>query len=231
MTLNRPHVSCKSVTYFNKQTVCSSIDAKHFLADGFIAVWAIRRLCAVQTADKTDFVLLRLKNSNSFLAMRKNIKHYSSLLKCWRSSSPTTYIYIYDPDTTARCKSGHGISDNEITVLKLALRGLKLASVVMTLCSTRFNIQELHALPTECLSICYAQLSNGNYFPSQHYKSNGVSVYFPTNALSNTTHLAHMKTSVDTCFGNKVSCTESYCKRGAQANLLIYALFIFISLI
>ena len=85
-----------------------------------------------------DFVLLRLKNSNSFLAMRKNIKHYSCLLKCWRSSSPTTYTY--DPDTTARCKSGHGISDNEITVLELTLRVLKLASIVMTLRSTMFNI-------------------------------------------------------------------------------------------
>lgn len=157
MTLNRPHVSCKTVPYFSKQTVCSSIDAKRYLADGFIAIWAIGRLCGAQTADKTDFVLLRLKNSNSFLAMEKNIKHYSCLLQCWRSSSPTTYIYIYmTPDTTARCKSGHGISDNEITVLKLILRGLKLASVVMTLRTSRFNIQELHALPTECLSVCHA---------------------------------------------------------------------------
>jgi len=60
------------------------------------------------------------------------------MLPCWRSSRPITCIY--DPDTIARCKSGHGISDNEIKVLKLTLRGLKFASVVMNLRSTRFNI-------------------------------------------------------------------------------------------
>ena len=145
MTLNRPHVSCQTVTHFNTQTVCSSKDAKRYLADGFIAIWAIRRFCGAQTADTTDFILLRLRNLNSFLAMEKNIKHYSCLLQCWRSSSTTTYMH--DPKTTAMCKSGHGISDNGITILKLTLRGLKLASVVVTLRTSRFNIHELHAVP------------------------------------------------------------------------------------
>ena len=81
-----------SLTLTGKQFV-SSIDAKRYPADGFISIWVIRRLCGAQTADKKDIVLLCLKNSNSFLAMEKNIKHYSCLLQRWRSSSPTTYIW------------------------------------------------------------------------------------------------------------------------------------------
>jgi hypothetical protein len=80
-----------SLTLKNKQ---SAADAKPYLANGFIAIWAIYRLCGAHTADKTDVTLLRLKNSNSFLAMEKKIKHYSWLLQYWRSSSPTSYTYI-----------------------------------------------------------------------------------------------------------------------------------------
>jgi len=55
------------------------------------------------------------------------------------------------------------------------------------------------------------------------------SVYFPTNALCNITHLIHLKTP--TCFGTQVPSSGSNYKISVRANMLIYVLFIIISLI
>ena len=46
------------------------------------------------------------------------------------------------------------------------------------------------------------------------------SIYFPRNALRNTTHLPGIITT--TCFGTQVSSSGSYNNKGVPANMLIY---------
>jgi len=54
-------------------------------------------------------------------------------------------------------------------------------------------------------------------------------MYFPTYALHNSIYTTHIKTP--TCFSSQVPSSGSYYNKGVQANLLIYALFVVLSLI
>jgi hypothetical protein len=44
-----------------------------------------------------------------------------------------------------------------------------LLSPVVTICTTRFNIQQFHVLPTQCIYVfCVDLRTNSDYFPIQH---------------------------------------------------------------
>ena len=46
----------------------------------------------------------------------------------------------------------------------------KTLSSVVTICTTRFNIQKCHVLPTQCIYVfCVDLRTNSDYFPIQHY--------------------------------------------------------------
>ena len=54
------------------------------------------------------------------------------------------------------------------------------------------------------------------------------SIYFPKSSLRDSLHITHI---TSTCFSTKVPSSVSYYNIGVRANLLIYVLFIVISLI
>ena len=49
------------------------------------------------------------------------------------------------------------------------LMRLILSSPVVTICTTKFNIQQLYVLPTQCIYVfCVDLRTNSDYFPIQH---------------------------------------------------------------
>ena len=57
---------------------------------------------------------------------------------------------------------------------------LNTLSLVVIICTTRFNIQQFYVLPTECICVSFMDLrTNSDYFPTQHsltgfYNRDGV---------------------------------------------------------
>ena len=46
---------------------------------------------------------------------------------------------------------------------------INIFSLVVTLCTTIFNIYKLYVLPTQCICVFYVDLrTNSDYFPIQH---------------------------------------------------------------
>jgi hypothetical protein len=77
---------------------------------------------------------------------------------------------------------------------------------------------------------CYNRsLTHQNkYVPAYQRTHLLSSIHFPTNALCDTIYVTHIQ--IATCFGTQVQPSGSCCNKGVGANLIIYVLFIVISL-
>jgi len=52
---------------------------------------------------------------------------------------------------------------------KAAMCDEKYRHLVVTMCTTRFNIQQFHVLPIQCIYVfCVDLRTNSDYFPVQH---------------------------------------------------------------